>query len=116
LPDAIGTHVSMAIKGIQATEAKQVGQFINEMGLDEATEEAKQMVIERMTGRQRFGVKLMTAKLPKGVKDTNPTLAWLFDNVKAEAGQYLLEAAGEGGETINRQQLKGGGYNPGAIR
>ena len=108
IPDLIGTHVAMAIKGVQATEAKQIGKFIDEMGLEAATDEAKQMIVERMTGRQRFGVKLMTAKIPKGVKETNPTLSWLFDNVKVAAGQYLVELDENGGGPVQRSTESSG--------
>jgi hydrogenase maturation factor len=112
LPDMIATHVNMAIKNIQAQEAKQVSKYIEDMGIEAATDEAKQAIIERLTGRQQFAVRLMQAKVPKSVRDQNPALAWLLDQTKVAAGQYLLEMGGNG-ETVLENASQPTRYSPG---
>jgi DNA anti-recombination protein RmuC len=112
LPDMIATHVNMAIKNIQAQEAKQVSKYIEDMGIEAATDEAKQAIIERLTGRQQFAVRLMQAKIPKSVRDQNPALAWLLDQTKVAAGQYLLEMGGNG-ETVLENASQPTRYSPG---
>jgi len=112
LPDMIATHVNMAIKQVQAQEAKQVAKFVEDMGIEAATDEAKQAIIERLTGRQQFAVRLMQAKVPKSVREQNPALAWLLDQTKVAAGQYLLEMGGNG-ETVLENASQPTRYSPG---
>jgi len=92
LPDAIGTHVAMHYKAIQATEAKSINKALEEMGinLEGAANEAQEFVEAQLPPEMIAMKKLLTAKIPKGLKESSPTWAWLIQQARDAGGGLIL--------------------------
>lgn len=110
LPDAIGNHVAMHYKSIQATEAKTINKALEDMGInfDAAAGEAMEMAEARLPPEMIAMKKLLTAKIPKGMKENNPTWAWIIEQARQAGGGLIMsrlqERAGIGGiavESVN---------------
>ena len=92
LPDAIGTHVAMHYKSIQATEAKSINKALEEMGInmDAAVDEAREFVDAQLPPEMIAMRKLLTAKIPKSLKENSPTWAWLIQQARDAGGGLIL--------------------------
>jgi len=92
LPDSIGTHVAMHYKSIQATEAKSINKALEEMGinLEDAANEAKEFVEAQLPPEMIAMKKLLTAKIPKTLKENSPTWAWLIQQARDAGGSLIL--------------------------
>jgi hypothetical protein len=119
LPDMVGTHVSMAIKGVQATEGKAIAKYVEELGIEGITEEAKEAAVERLTAKQRIAYQLMTMKVPSKTKRDHPVSTMVFEQSRGLVAQQLIES--EQRESGNVTYDNGGparsrtfnpGYNP----
>ena len=115
LPDMVGTHVAMAIKGIRATEGKAIAGYVESLGIEGITEEMKEAAIEKLTLKQKAAYELMTMKVPKKTRDAHPMGAMLFDKSRGTVAQYILDSDDLSVETVKgRPRLSGGGsFNPG---
>ena len=92
LPDSIGTHVAMHYKSIQATEAKSINKALEEMGInfEGAANEARELVEAQLPPEMVAIKKLLTAKIPKALKENNPTWAWLIQQARDAGGGLIL--------------------------
>jgi len=114
LPDMVGTHVAMAIKGIRATEGKAIAGYVESLGIEGITEEMKEAAIEKLTLKQKAAYELMTMKVPKKTRDAHPMGAMLFDKSRGTVAQYILDSDDLRVETVKgRPRSSGGSFNPG---
>lgn len=114
LPDMIGTHISMAIKGVQATEGKAIAKYVEELGIEGLTAEAQEAAVERLTTKQRLAYQLMTMKVPSKTKREHPVSSMVFEQSRGLVAQQLIES--DTSVTYdNRRPAQSGGsdYNPG---
>jgi hypothetical protein len=112
LPDMIGTHISMAIKGVQATEAKQIGAYVESLGIEGLTEEMKEAAIAKLTLTQRMAHELLTMKVPPKVKRARPLSTMVFEQSRGLVAQAILEREG-GNVTIEGGPARSGSFRPG---
>jgi hypothetical protein len=110
LPDMIGTHISMAIKGIQATEGKAIAKYVEELGIEGLTAEAQEAAVERLTTKQRLAYQLMTMKVPSKTKREHPVSTMVFEQSRGLVAQQLIESDQQGG---NVRIENGSGYSEG---
>jgi hypothetical protein len=92
LPDMVGTHVSMAIKGVQATEGKAIAKYVEELGIEGITAEAQEAAVERLTVKQRLAYQLMTMKVPPKTKRDHPVSSLVFEQSRGLVAQQLIES------------------------
>ena len=92
LPDMVGTHVSMAIKGVQATEGKAIAKYVEELGIEGITAEAQEAAVERLTVKQRLAYQLMTMKVPSKTKRDHPVSSLVFEQSRGLVAQQLIES------------------------
>jgi hypothetical protein len=92
LPDMIGTHISMAIKGVQATEGKAIAKYVEELGIEGLTAEAQEAAVERLTTKQRLAYQLMTMKVPSKTKREHPVSTMVFEQSRGLVAQQLIES------------------------
>ena len=92
LPDMVGTHISMAIKGVQATEGKAIAKYVEELGIEGITEEAKEAAVERLTTKQRLAYQLMTMKVSPKLKREHPVSTMVFEQSRGLVAQQLIES------------------------
>jgi hypothetical protein len=92
LPDMIGTHISMAIKGVQATEGKAIAKYVEELGIEGLTAEAQEAAVERLTTKQRLAYQLMTMKVPSKTKRAHPVSTMVFEQSRGLVAQQLIES------------------------
>ncbi len=114
LPDMVGTHISMAIKGIQATEGKAIAKYVEELGIEGLTAEAQEAAVERLTVKQRLAYQLMTMKVPSKTKREHPVSTMVFEQSRGLVAQQLIESDNQV-VYDNRGPSRSGGsdYNPG---
>jgi len=114
LPDVVGQHVSMAIKGVQATEGKQIAAYVESLGIEGLTEEAKAAAVERLTIKQRAAYELMTMKVPSKTKKAHPMSTTVFEQSRGMVAQYILESDDtvRGNVQVENRQ-RGGSFSPG---
>ncbi len=119
LPDMIGTHISMAIKGVQATEGKAIAKYVEELGIEGLTAEAQEAAVERLTVKQRLAYQLMTMKVPSKTKREHPVSTMVFEQSRGLVAQQLIESDNQAGGNVH--YVEGGparsgtfrpGYNP----
>jgi len=91
-PNIVGNHVSMAIKGVQATEGKQIAAYVESLGIEGITDEAKEAAIERLSTKQRLAYQLMTMKVPPRAKKEHPASTFVFEQGRGLAAQLLIES------------------------
>lgn len=115
LPDMIGTHISMAIKGVQATEGKAIAKYVEELGIEGLTAEAQEAAVERLTTKQRMAYQLMTMKVPSKTKREHPVSTMVFEQSRGLVAQQLIESDGQaqGRVHIEDSRYRGGSFNPG---
>jgi hypothetical protein len=92
LPDMIGTHISMAIKGVQATEGKAIAKYVEELGIEGLTAEAQEAAVARLTTKQRLAYQLMTMKVPSKTKREHPVSTMVFEQSRGLVAQQLIES------------------------
>lgn len=112
LPDMVGTHISMAIKGVQAVEGKQIAKYVEELGIEGLTEEAREAAVERLTVKQRLAYQLMTMKIAPKTKREHPVSSMVFEQSRGLVAQQLIESdeAASGRVTIENRN---GSFRPG---
>jgi len=116
LPDIVGTHISMAIKGVQAQEGKAIAKYVEELGIEGLTAEAQEAAVERMTVKQRLAYQLMTMKVPPKTKREHPVSTMVFEQSRGLVAQQIIESDNQAGGNVqydNRQRSGGSDYNPG---
>jgi hypothetical protein len=114
LPDMIGTHISMAIKGVQATEGKAIAKYVEELGIEGLTAEAQEAAVERLTTKQRLAYQLMTMKVPSKTKREHPVSTMVFEQSRGIVAQQLIESDTSVSYDNRRPAQSGGSdYNPG---
>ncbi len=113
LPDMVGTHISMAIKGIQATEGKQIAAYVESLGIEGITEEQKAMAVERLTLKQKAAYELMTMKIPKKTRQDHPLSTQLFEHSRGTIAQYIIESDEMSGGNVH---IEGGPARSGTFR
>lgn len=114
LPDMIGTHISMAIKGVQATEGKAIAKYVEELGIEGLTAEAQEAAVERLTTKQRLAYQLMTMKVPSKTKREHPVSSMVFEQSRGLVAQQLIESDSQVSYDNRRPAQSGGSdYNPG---
>jgi hypothetical protein len=111
LPDMIGTHISMAIKGVQATEGKAIAKYVEELGIEGITAEAQEAAVERLTTKQRLAYQLMTMKVPSKTKREHPVSSLVFEQSRGLVAQQLIES--DARESGNVRIENGSGYSEG---
>ena len=114
-PNTVGQHVSMAIKGVQATEAKHVAAYVESLNIEGLTEEMKEAAIEKLTLTQRIAHELLTMKIPPKTKRERPLSTMVFEQSRGLVAQAILEReAGAGNVHVEgRPSGRGGSFNPG---
>ncbi len=114
LPDMIGTHISMAIKGVQATEGKAIAKYVEELGIEGLTAEAQEAAVERLTTKQRLAYQLMTMKVPSKTKREHPVSTMVFEQSRGLVAQQLIES--DQRESGNVHYVEGGPARSGTFR
>lgn len=117
LPDMVGTHIQMAIKGVQAAEGKAIAQYVESLGVEGITEEAKEAAIEKLTLKQKAAYQLMTLKIPKKTRAEHPLSSQVFEQSRGFIAQAIIEhdeMGGNGNVTIDNGG--GGSHRPGFHR
>lgn len=114
LPDMVGQHVSMAIKGVQASEGKQIAAYVESLGIEGITEEAKEAAIERLSLKQRAAYELITMKVPPKTRKAHPMSTQVFERSRGFVAQAIIESDDQqrGNVQIENRQ-RGGSFNPG---
>jgi hypothetical protein len=92
IPDMVGTHISMAIKGVKAEEGKAVASYVESLGIEGLTEEAKEAAIERLSLKQRAAYELLTMKVPSKTRKSHPMSATVFERSRGLVAQAIMEA------------------------
>ena len=116
MPDIIGQHIEMHTKSAKAVEAKQVYKALEEMGVnfDAAAGEAMEIAEAQLPPEMVALRKLMTAKIPKSMREANPTWAFIIEQARQAGGGLILsrlqQRAGVGGVVVESAQS---GWNPG---
>jgi len=116
LPNMVGTHISMAIKGVQATEGKAIAKYVEELGIEGITAEAQEAAVERLTTKQRLAYQLMTMKVPSKTKREHPVSSLVFEQSRGLVAQQLIESeARESGNVSydNSGPARSGTFRPG---
>ena len=116
LPDMIGTHISMAIKGVQATEGKAIAKYVEELGIEGITAEAQEAAVERLTTKQRLAYQLMTMKVPSKTKRDHPVSTMVFEQSRGLVAQQLIESEQRESGNVHvegRPSGRGGSFSPG---
>ena len=116
LPDMVGQHISMAIKGVQATEGKAIAKYVEELGIEGITAEAQEAAVERLTTKQRLAYQLMTMKVPSKTKREHPVSSLVFEQSRGLVAQQLIESdARESGNVSydNSGPARSGTFRPG---
>ncbi len=117
MPDLIGSHIEMHIKGAKATEAKQLNKMLEDMGVnfEGAAEEAVAIAEAQLPPEMIAMKKLMTAKIPKAMRDENPAWAFIIEQARRVGGGLLMsrlqQKAGLGGVAVESAPS---GWTPGA--
>jgi len=115
LPDMVGTHISMAIKGVQATEAKQIGAYIDSLNIEGLTDELKAAAIEKLTLTQRVAHEILTMKIPPKIKRERPLSTMVFEQSRGLVAQAILERE-SGNVSYDNSGPERSGWNPGIQR
>ncbi len=116
LPDMVGTHISMAIKGVKAEEGKAVAAYVESLGIEGITEEATAAAVEKLSLKQRAAYELMTMKVPPKTRKAHPMSTTVFERSRGFVAQAIIESdIGESGNVRydNRARSGGSDYNPG---
>jgi hypothetical protein len=109
IPDMVGTHISMAIKGVKAEEGKAVASYVESLGIEGLTEEAKEAAIERLSLKQRAAYELLTMKVPPKTRKSHPMSTTVFERSRGLVAQAIMEAdEREGGNVTIEGHAKGG--------
>ncbi len=117
LPDMVGTHIQMAIKGVQAAEGKVIAQYVESLGIEGITEEAKEAAIEKLSLKQKAAYQLMTLKIPKKTRTEHPLSSQVFEQSRGFIAQAIIEhdeMGGNGNVTIDNGGS--GSHRPGFRR
>ena len=119
LPDMVGQHISMAIKGVKAEEGKAIAAYVESLGIEGLTEEAKEAAVAKLSLKQRAAYELMTMKVPPKTKRLHPMSTQVFERSRGFVAQAIIES--DMGETGNVSYDNSGparsgtfrpGYNP----
>ena len=113
LPDMIGTHISMAIKGVQATEGKQIAAYVESLGIEGLTAEAQEAAVARLTVKQRMAYQLMTMKVPPKTKREHPVSTMVFEQSRGLVVQQLIESDTQASGNVQYDNRQRSGFNPG---
>jgi hypothetical protein len=106
LPDMISNHIDMHMKALKGVEAKQLNEALADMGinLEAATAEGMAFAEAQLPPEMIAMKKLLTAKIPKKMREDNPTWAWLIEQARQAGGGLIMsrlqERAGIGGVAV----------------
>lgn len=114
IPDTISTHIDMHLKAAKATESKAIMAALSEAGMDfdAAGDEAKAMLEAQLPPEMIAMKKLLTAKVPKKIKDNHPEWAWFIETSRNAGGQYIMQRMQEklGGGVAVENVSAGSGF------
>lgn len=112
IPDMVGTHVSMAIKGVQASEAKAMQAQLSAMGIEGVLDESKQAILNQIPASRRMAQQFMNKKLVSKVySEEHPMETTLLELGRIGLAS-LLEKQEEGALGILAGDVGGNGGSP----
>ncbi len=108
------THLEMAIKGMKAAEANAIRRYMNQAGIDfeAAGAETEELLLSQLTDQQVAMRRLITAKVPKQVREDHPEFAWAVKTAQQMGADYMQKRLQGGQGTVVEGGEAAAGYSP----
>jgi len=91
LPNTVGTHVNMAVKGVQAEQARAVGDYLAQTvpEWERMSKEAQAELMGQVDPAEIIGNAILNYKIPPGIRKKAPWAIPLIEGQKLQAMQWL---------------------------
>ena len=113
LPNIVGTHVSMAVKGVQAEQARAVSDYLEQTvpEWEKMSKDAQAELMTQVNPVEIIGNAILNYKPPPVIRKKYPWAIPLIEGQKMQAFQFIQGMAQlkQGGVTI--ENGGGGGYS-----
>jgi len=121
LPDLIGSHVNMAVKGVQAEQANAVAAYLKDTlpEWERMSKEAQAELMGQVNPAEIIGNAILNYKVPPAIRKKAPWAIPLIEGQKLQAMQWLQGIAAlkaQGTVTMESGGGYGGSFQPGLRR
>jgi len=121
LPNIVGTHVSMAVKGVQAEQARAVADYLADTlpEWERMSKDAQAELMGQVNPAEIIGNAILNYKIPPQIRKKAPWAIPLIEGQKLQAMQWLQGIAAlkaQGTVTMESGGYGGGSFQPGLRR
>jgi len=121
LPNIVGTHVSMAVKGVQAEQARAVSDYLEQTvpEWEKMSKDAQAELMTQVNPVEIIGNAILNYKPPPVIRKKYPWAIPLIEGQKMQAFQFIQGMAAlksQGNVVIEGGGYSGEGHRPGLRR